>query len=148
MEARVGIEPTIEDLQSSALPLGDRAITDIIRPVHAGGQWVQVNYLANFILLSVAALVLFNPASTSIIICSDWPIVKACQSPPRRLSCSTFRRSGRVVECDWLEISCTWKGTGGSNPSFSANLIWLASHESVSVDSWWWHWLWHSGPKK
>ena len=25
MEARVGIEPTIEDLQSSALPLGDRA---------------------------------------------------------------------------------------------------------------------------
>jgi len=26
MEARVGIEPTIEDLQSSALPLGDRAI--------------------------------------------------------------------------------------------------------------------------
>ena len=28
MEARVGIEPTIEDLQSSALPLGDRAITN------------------------------------------------------------------------------------------------------------------------
>lgn len=27
MEARVGIEPTIEDLQSSALPLGDRAIS-------------------------------------------------------------------------------------------------------------------------
>jgi hypothetical protein len=27
MEARVGIEPTIGDLQSSALPLGDRAIT-------------------------------------------------------------------------------------------------------------------------
>jgi hypothetical protein len=27
VEARVGIEPTIEDLQSSALPLGDRAIT-------------------------------------------------------------------------------------------------------------------------
>ena len=26
MEARVGIEPTIGDLQSSALPLGDRAI--------------------------------------------------------------------------------------------------------------------------
>lgn len=26
MEARVGIEPTIEDLQSSALPLGDRAL--------------------------------------------------------------------------------------------------------------------------
>lgn len=26
MEARVGIEPTIKDLQSSALPLGDRAI--------------------------------------------------------------------------------------------------------------------------
>ena len=25
VEARVGIEPTIEDLQSSALPLGDRA---------------------------------------------------------------------------------------------------------------------------
>ena len=25
MEARVGIEPTIGDLQSSALPLGDRA---------------------------------------------------------------------------------------------------------------------------
>ena len=32
MEARVGIEPTIEDLQSSALPLGDRAITAIILP--------------------------------------------------------------------------------------------------------------------
>ena len=30
MEARVGIEPTIGDLQSSALPLGDRAITDVI----------------------------------------------------------------------------------------------------------------------
>ena len=30
VEARVGIEPTIEDLQSSALPLGDRAITDVI----------------------------------------------------------------------------------------------------------------------
>ena len=30
MEARVGIEPTIEDLQSSALPLGDRAIADAI----------------------------------------------------------------------------------------------------------------------
>ena len=29
VEARVGIEPTIEDLQSSALPLGDRAITDV-----------------------------------------------------------------------------------------------------------------------
>jgi hypothetical protein len=29
MEARVGIEPTIEDLQSSALPLGDRAISKI-----------------------------------------------------------------------------------------------------------------------
>lgn len=28
MEARVGIEPTIEDLQSSALPLGDRAISN------------------------------------------------------------------------------------------------------------------------
>ena len=26
LEARVGIEPTIEDLQSSALPLGDRAL--------------------------------------------------------------------------------------------------------------------------
>ena len=26
MEARVGIEPTIGDLQSSALPLGDRAL--------------------------------------------------------------------------------------------------------------------------
>ena len=38
MEARVGIEPTIEDLQSSALPLGDRAITDIIWFVHAGCQ--------------------------------------------------------------------------------------------------------------
>ena len=31
LEARVGIEPTIEDLQSSALPLGDRAIADAIR---------------------------------------------------------------------------------------------------------------------
>jgi hypothetical protein len=33
MEARVGIEPTIEDLQSSALPLGDRAVEvyDVIR---------------------------------------------------------------------------------------------------------------------
>ena len=30
LEARVGIEPTIEDLQSSALPLGDRAIIDAI----------------------------------------------------------------------------------------------------------------------
>ena len=28
MEARVGIEPTIEDLQSSALPLGDRALKE------------------------------------------------------------------------------------------------------------------------
>ena len=27
MEARVGIEPTIGDLQSSALPLGDRAFS-------------------------------------------------------------------------------------------------------------------------
>ena len=71
MEARVGIEPTIEDLQSSALPLGDRAITDIIRLVHSGGHWLQVNYLANFILLSVAASVLFNLASTSTIISSD-----------------------------------------------------------------------------
>jgi hypothetical protein len=35
MEARVGIEPTIEDLQSSALPLGDRALTNIKRQVDA-----------------------------------------------------------------------------------------------------------------
>lgn len=30
MEARVGIEPTIEDLQSSALPLGDRALVSFL----------------------------------------------------------------------------------------------------------------------
>ena len=33
------------------------------------------------------------------------------------------RRSARVVEWDWLEISCRGNSTGGSNPSFSAILL-------------------------
>ena len=33
------------------------------------------------------------------------------------------RRNGRVVECGGLENRCTLTGTGGSNPSFSANSL-------------------------
>ena len=43
MEARVGIEPTIEDLQSSALPLGDRAISNQFGKKEAGSTQDQVN---------------------------------------------------------------------------------------------------------
>ena len=32
----------------------------------------------------------------------------------------SVRRGGRVVECTWLEIKRTVKGTEGSNPSLSA----------------------------
>ena len=43
MEARVGIEPTIEDLQSSALPLGDRALKRYAKE-EAGWLQDQVNF--------------------------------------------------------------------------------------------------------
>lgn len=54
MEARVAIESTIEDLQSSALPLGDRAITDVTSCTAAGRLGIQVNFIANFTGYSVA----------------------------------------------------------------------------------------------
>jgi hypothetical protein len=47
MEARVGIEPTIEDLQSSALPLGDRAISNRFGEKEAGSTQDQVNSAKN-----------------------------------------------------------------------------------------------------
>ena len=47
MEARVGIEPTIEDLQSSALPLGDRAISNRFGEKEAGSTQDQVNSANN-----------------------------------------------------------------------------------------------------
>ena len=51
MEARVGIEPTIEDLQSSALPLGDRAIRK--EYVDTRLQLDQVKILLIFIQLKI-----------------------------------------------------------------------------------------------
>lgn len=42
MEARVGIEPTIKDLQSSALPLGDRAFQNEMPQVERGSVRAQV----------------------------------------------------------------------------------------------------------
>jgi hypothetical protein len=35
-------------------------------------------------------------------------------------------RNGRVVDRGGLENRCACEGTGGSNPSFSANLFYLA----------------------
>ncbi len=52
MEARVGIEPTIEDLQSSALPLGDRAISNQCGEKEAGCGQDQA-YSAQKVILSI-----------------------------------------------------------------------------------------------
>ena len=59
MEARVGIEPTIEDLQSSALPLGDRAILKGIRgkrsrlPIKSSEFYHQLGFLYLICLIPV-----------------------------------------------------------------------------------------------
>ena len=57
MEARVGIEPTIEDLQSSALPLGDRAILNQLGEKEAGNEQDQVNSVRNTQFVIVRAMV-------------------------------------------------------------------------------------------
>lgn len=57
MEARVGIEPTIEDLQSSALPLGDRAITNMKALVDGRSARVQVKFIEYFSLCQLRLLV-------------------------------------------------------------------------------------------
>lgn len=62
MEARVGIEPTIEDLQSSALPLGDRALNSM-RQVEAGRDEDQVKFR---ILLSFTNLLLLHQLFASL----------------------------------------------------------------------------------
>jgi hypothetical protein len=62
MEARVGIEPTIEDLQSSALPLGDRAISNQFGKKEAGSTQDQVNSAqsAHFLVLHCQLGIFFN----------------------------------------------------------------------------------------
>ena len=100
MEARVGIEPTIEDLQSSALPLGDRAIADAIGSSRCRSPMSSSELSSKFYFVIRRSMALFIPVSTFRRIVRDYPIVEACQSPQIRLSCPTFRRSGRVAECD------------------------------------------------
>jgi hypothetical protein len=62
MEARVGIEPTIEDLQSSALPLGDRAISNQFGKKEAVSTQDQVNSAQNahFLVLHCQLGIFFN----------------------------------------------------------------------------------------
>ena len=71
MEARVGIEPTIEDLQSSALPLGDRAITDVTIVSRWRAPMSSSELSSKFYFVNVALSALLIPALTFRIIVID-----------------------------------------------------------------------------
>ena len=71
MEARVGIEPTIEDLQSSALPLGDRAITDVTIASRWRAPMSSSELSSKFYFVNVALSALLIPALTFRIIVID-----------------------------------------------------------------------------
>jgi hypothetical protein len=51
-----------------------------------------------------------------------WSVHVLIKGEPRNLGRNSTRRDGRVVDGGGLENHCTRKGTGGSNPSPSANL--------------------------
>ena len=71
MEARVGIEPTIEDLQSSALPLGDRAIIDVTIASRWRAPMSSSELSSKFYFVNVALSALLIPALTFRIIVID-----------------------------------------------------------------------------
>ena len=70
MEARVGIEPTIEDLQSSALPLGDRAIIyiTIVSRWRAPMSSSELSWKFYFVNVAQLALFISEPTFRRIVV--------------------------------------------------------------------------------